>query len=438
MRCALVICATASVVLSAHAQNPESGGDTQSAITIPGVQQLTVNGEYWLRFEDRIGYDFGSGTFDDDFFTQRARLSLDFRIDEDRRVFVQLQDARFWGEETNGTVARTSPGFDAHQAFLEVDDVGLVGGRSQIGRQILSYGEQRLVGGLEWLSQGRAFDAVRHSWTSREDRRWQIDLFGAQLSEMVATRNIEDDAMFFGAYATIDTDDDGSVVDVYVLYRQNDDTPGGGNENRYTLGARTIQHVGAAELGAELATQGGDVNDADIPIGETYAAHAHAKVGLGDEHESFVRAEFDIASGDDPGTADVERFDNLYPTAHMHLGIMDFALWENILHGAVAFGTRPTESSSLTVAWHLFRSMEETDRVAGPAGSLTMGGAGFSNDLGNEIDVVWHQNLPGGSGKWSSFVEAGYGMFLPGDGVEDSFGSDDLAHYVYVQGGLKF
>ena len=38
-----------------------------------------------------------------------------------------------------------------------------------------------------------------------------------------------------------------------------------------------------------------------------------------------------------------------------------------------------------------------------------------------------------------SFLHAGYGLFLPGDGAEQAKGgNDDLAHYFYLQTGLAF
>ena len=37
-----------------------------------------------------------------------------------------------------------------------------------------------------------------------------------------------------------------------------------------------------------------------------------------------------------------------------------------------------------------------------------------------------------------TWVEIGYGIFLPGSGAKDIVGDDDVAHYVYVMSGVRF
>jgi hypothetical protein len=43
-----------------------------------------------------------------------------------------------------------------------------------LGRQFLSYGDQRLVGPLEWLNQARTFDAVKFRYTAE---KYSLDFF---------------------------------------------------------------------------------------------------------------------------------------------------------------------------------------------------------------------------------------------------------------------
>lgn len=415
-------------------QDPAAVDVDVPILEFPGIDKLKITGEYRFRFEGRFDYDFNNDLSSDfEIFTQRIRLDFDVALEENLRVFVQFQDARYWGEE-NTTVARTAPGFDVHQGFLEFGDTPGLGGKSRVGRQILSYGNQRLVGGLEWAQQGRSFDGFRQFWQS--DSGWTTDVFATKVREVRTTQQTNTSGYFGGLYATHQTEDKDRTIDLYALYLYDEMTAAMGDEDRLTLGARAIQKLGDLELGAEAATQTGERNDRDVPIGETYMVHAHAKLGLGDEGKTYLLGEVNLASGDDPNTNDDERFNNLFPTAHMHLGIMDFAFIENIMHGSVLFGTDLAPKSSLTVGWHYFRSMEETDRVFGPEGTLTNGGVGNSNDLGNEIDIVWTKVFP--MEKVKAHIQLGYGLFIPGEGVKDSFMSDDLAHFAYAQGGVKF
>ena len=405
---------------------------TGSKIEIPGLQSLKFGGQYRLRYENLLDFDFdGDRTDDNDYFGQRIRLDFDFTVNERLGAFVQVQDARFWGE-TNSTVSRASPGLDLHQGFLRVNDMPLTGGDVRLGRQELNYGDARLVGSLDWATQARTFDGGRWRWHPSE--KSDLDFFAVQLREDRTTLNRHDDAALFGLYWANRCDD--GALDLYALGLNDQMTGAGGNEIRFTFGARGVHRFDAFELGAELATQAGEVDNADIPLGETYGAHVHGTYRFEGRSKPYLRADLDAASGNDPGSADNERFDTLFPTAHAHLGMMDFVFWENVSHASLAFGFEPCESSQLEASWRWFSSMEDTDAVGGPNGFLSTGGPGIDSDLGHEFDLKFRVNLDTKPAK--TYVEFGYGMFIPGQGVKDSRGSDDLAHFFYAQGDLKF
>ncbi len=54
----------------------------------------------------------------------------------------------------------------------------------------------------------------------------------------------------------------------------------------------------------------------------------------------------------------------------------------------------------------------------------------------NEIDLYYHLDFD--TDPLRSSLEIGYGIFLPGAGVQDAKGTDDPAHFVYVQGDFRF
>jgi hypothetical protein len=427
----------------ALSQPGEAGqpGKQGVVIDMPGVRKLTIGGQYRLRYENRYNYDFDSdATFDDDFFAQRFRLNLGFEFNDQLSAFAQFQDARSWGEETNllgsntvpVTNSRSSPGFDMHQVYVDVKDFPGIGGEARIGRQELVYGAERLVGRLDWANQGRSFDGFRQRWAAAE--QYRIDAFFTQIRETPLVRDTYEDAWFMGAYGTLLAEE--GEYDAYLLYRYDDETFGGGVENRATFGLRGRQRLGRLEVEGEAVTQAGEIDGADIPIGETYALHAHARLDLGDELPPWIQVDLDVASGDDPDTVDNERFDPLYPTGHGILGIMDFAFWANILHLQATFGIRPSERTDLQVQGHWFQAMEETDAFFGPAGTLSTGGVGIDEDMGYEIDLIYSVKFDTEPVRTS--LQIGYGIFLPGQGVEDSRGGDDPAHFGYVQGNLLF
>lgn len=422
--------------LLAQDPGPASPPKPSTELSIPGVRKLTVGGQYRLRYENQIDLDLDDDTRPDgnDFFTQRARLSLGFDFGEELGAFLQLQDVREFGEETS-TLDDSADGLDMHQAYVDLKK-GL-GGSTRLGRQELALGEQRLVGALDWKNQARSFDGFTQQWVNDEGSK--LEAWAFQVRETLPATTTPagnyDDQWFLGVQRSSKPMTD-TVADVYLMFLQDDGTAPGASAHRFTLGTRWLWSTPAWELGAELVTQFGEQAGADIPIGDTYAAHAHVTKRIDCECKAWIRGEVNVASGNDPNTADNERFNNLFPTAHAHWGMLDLALWENMFNGMVQIGFKPCEKADLSASWNFFRSMEARDSFGGPNGTVVPAGTTDSNTIGNEIDVIYTRQLDLASGVKTA-VQIGYGVFLPG-AAPDSIGRDSTGHFVYAQFDLKF
>ncbi len=402
-------------------------------IVIPGVRKLTVSGQYRLRYENQIDYDFdkskGSAA-SNDFFSQRVRVGLGFEFSDEVKAFFQLQDAREWGEEAS-TVDDMADGLDLHQGYVDIGRTPWIGGSTRIGRQEINLGDQRLVGALDWRTGGRALDGILQSWACCDDCSWVA--WAVQGRE--AINAVNDDLWFGGVQWNRKL---GAVQgEFYLMYLHDDGTAPGLSHNRFTLGTRPVWTDGPWEAGMELATQFGEQAGADIPIGDAYAAHVHVKHTFAGERRFYVMPALDLASGDDPNTADNERFHNLFPTAHAHWGMMDLAQWENLFNPWVRVGAQCCEQTDVSVTWHYFRAMEAGDAFRGPNGTLSAGNPAFSRTMGNEIDLLLTRKLDIAPAVKAA-LQLGYGVFLPGAGVRDANGTDDVAHFVYVQFDVKF
>jgi len=120
-----------------------------------------------------------------EFVGQKIWVGLEKTLSEDTKLVVLLQDARVWGGTAGsanglGTAnSRSEENTDLREAYLAVKNLigplGLVA-----GRQILSYGDQRLVGGLEWTNVGRSFDGFRLTF---ENKAFKSHLWGAVIAE---------------------------------------------------------------------------------------------------------------------------------------------------------------------------------------------------------------------------------------------------------------
>ena len=432
MRLAIVFLAAGALAASpVQAQTTNESGGPLLELALPNSKKLTVRGELRWRAENRHNYDFRDNAGTNPFFIdQRARLSLDFEVNENVKTRATFQDARTFGEETN-TLDRQADGFDLHEGFLDWTCLPESNGVLRLGRQEIALGEQRLVSSLQWATQARTFDGAVFAVDASE--RVRVTVLGVVVRQDKSTTS-NDGAYFTGVYATGETEDGQLEGDAYVLGLFDDGAAAGPRSQRITVGVRGRGHWDDLTVGLELATQTGEVGSADIPFGETFGLHFDVGYTFSDSGwKPKASVEFNYATGNDPSSSDNERFSALFPFAHAYHGYMDFALWENLVHLGFNLQAKPDADTTLKFAFHDFRSQEEGDRFGGPTNVLSTGLVNGDDHMGNEIDLTWREGL--GDGIWG---ELGVGIFLPGDGVRDARGSDDMATFLYWMMGLKF
>ncbi|MGA9212946.1 alginate export family protein [Kaistella sp.] len=86
----------------------------------------------------------------------RARLGVDYYW-QNLELFMSLQDARIWGEVSS--INQRSGSLNVNEAWAKYHFNNKIG--IKVGRQILSYDDERLLGALDWQMQGRSFDGAK-------------------------------------------------------------------------------------------------------------------------------------------------------------------------------------------------------------------------------------------------------------------------------------
>lgn len=137
--------------------------------------QLTLTGQLRPRVEVRAG----QGTLQKEsdkaalFTSQRFRLNAGFGGYR-YKVFASLQDVRVWGQDAstiNRTTTEANNGVMLNEAWGEIflnDTISKIQNLSlKIGRQEISYNDQKVLGGLDWLQQGRRHDAIILKFTNK-------------------------------------------------------------------------------------------------------------------------------------------------------------------------------------------------------------------------------------------------------------------------------
>lgn len=456
----------------------------------PYMNKWDFGGSFRGRFEAKEGYAIpglpGSLDFRDrgaevnnEYFLERLRYRVGYTdkwwsaLVEGRSSFAQSDErfAYFASPLPPGTRIRDRLGpesdtVDLHQAFVTLGNHKEFPLSLKVGRQEMSYGEERLIGAFGWNNIGRVFDAVKV--------RWQNEWFGADFftSRPVVPEDLNFNVnneydWFSGVYATSQMIPK-NILDVYFLARNANQQaisavpspqfPQPSARDVYTIGGRVKSKAG--ELGSwdytlEGAYQFGSFQDRRLPDMPRLTQDAFMVVMQGGYTFADIwasprlGAEYSFSSGDsNPTNSTHETFDNLFPTNHKFYGYMDFLSLQNIhdVRGILQF--KPHPRLSFAIEGHGFWLADTHDNFYNVAGAPRGGvastpGTGYgvnpdySNYLGAEVDVI---------GGWAvtryAQVEVGYGHFFAGDYIKQSlsdpaFGARD-ANFFYAQLTVNF
>ena len=381
-------------------------------------------------------------------------------------AMVEGRHSSSTGDDRNPNPESDGP-IDLHQAFVTIGNHKEFPLSVKLGRQELSYGDERLVGAFAWNNIGRTFDAAK--------LRWQNPWFSAEAftSRLVVPDdnnfNMSNEyEMFSGIYATTKKVPKQST-DIYLLARNANAqspalqlgalVPTPSARDIYTIGLRGKSNPG--ELGNwdytyELMAQFGHFNDTALPAATASLSHeAYALFASGGYTWSEmsmtprVGVEYNFASGDsNPTDGKHETFENLFPTNHKFYGFMDFVSLQNIHNVRLQTSIKPLPRLTLLLEGQFFWLADTSDNFYAVTGARRGGiaatpGTGYginpsySSYVGSEIDLVaTYQVSP------HITVEAAYCHFFRGDYVKQSlsaaaFGSTD-ANYFYLQTNFSF
>jgi hypothetical protein len=346
---------------------------------------------------------------------------------------------------------------DLHQAYLTAGNLKEFPLSLKVGRQELSYGDERLIGAFDWNNIGRSFDAAKLRW---QNKWFNTDFFTGmpvvpQDGQFGRPNNYDE---LSGVYATT-LKIPKTILDLYFLARNtsreainNFDEPQFPQPTArdvYTIGGRLKSKPGELDnfdYTVEGAYQFGDY--AATATSKRLTQNAYMFTALGGYTFSDwwatprLGAEFDYASGNsNPNGSTHGTFDNLFPTNHKFFGMMDLVSLQNIQDLGANITLKPTTRTSVALMGNAFWLADTHDYFYNVSGApRTTGGYGihpnYNPFVGEELSAVAGYALT----RFAQF-EAGYGHFFAGNYIEQSLagvgGSRD-ADWVYVQTTIKF
>jgi hypothetical protein len=408
------------------------------------IGQESTNAFDWgaserIRFESKQDFNFDDSS--QDYLLARTRLHLSYTNSAGSTGFLELQDARVFGENDGGfpgvngdaTPNVFEDHLDVHQAYWnwKLGDADL-----RVGRQKFNLGDQRLVASLEWVNTARVYDAVRLTLGNVETR--QVDVF---LSELVAvdpdgfndhstSGNRYLDSSFHGAYASDRATLSTGQLEYWYFYRDNDQF----RDKVSTFGLRYTNADLRWQPDLQAAYQLGKFNGEDHSAWMLHAGVKHER-----DTNSFSLA-YSYGSGDsDPDDGDHDTFDNLYPLNHAYYGYMDFFSLQNAHNLALSYTKQLGGGVELYGSWNAFwLDKEGTDSwYHAGRGPLRTATGNVDSYVGSELDITL--KAPVFSGRVNLF--AGLGQFFPGSYLDafdlDASNLDKRARFFFVSATYK-
>lgn len=422
-----------------------------------------------LRWENRSNnYDFNSDSraiTDGNWFEQRFRIGVLIKPVEWLKIYAQGADLREFNalrpNIPGASGAEGDDAFDLRQAYIEISDYDKCPFGLKVGRQELSYGDERLVGVSDWTNYARSFDAAKVIY---KGKGFSFEAFAS--TPVIITRSKYDqsdlfngnethrDLVFSGGYLTFDSLPFGTL-DLYsfVLDQANGNVgntqpslraalPKGSLADRsdfVTLGSRIKgdpKKLHGWEFAGEAAWQGGKVRDLNLNAFAINAGVGYNFLDTSWQPRLFV--EYNYASGDDnPADRDIGTFQNLFPTNHKFYGIMDLFSWQNMQDVHATFSVQPTKTITAQVDYYAHWLADNNDAWYRSNGistvrPLSAAAQNAGTYQGSEIDVIltWKPK------KWFQ-LQGGYAHFFAGDYLKAT-GAHDDANFGYVMTTFKF
>jgi len=350
----------------------------------------------------------------DHWISMRTRLALDARMEPGLGLFLQVQDVRFWGEETSHR-DRSADAADVHQAYLEVDSIPGIGGLVRAGRQEVIFAESRFIAAPDWGQAGQSFDGIR--W-NRPMGDAHLDVVYIRLREGSATSH-DYSADMMGAWLALPVGGLGSL-DLLAIHDRSGE-PNGNSQS--TVGSLWKASSGSLSFRAQGMYQFGERYGAEL---SAYMLAARGSLTVL-EGKGTITLWYDQLSGDDePEGGEVRVFSTLFGSRHTYYGRSDYFLdipedtgGLGLRDAAVKMAYAPNPLLSVNLDLHTFHTSER--------GGLS------SQHLAKEADLWIRYRF-----REALALEAGYSLTWAGTAMEELERLEGTGNVGYFMTSIQF
>ncbi|WP_299064640.1 alginate export family protein [uncultured Polaribacter sp.] len=378
--------------------------------------QFTLDGQFRPRTEYRNGYqslmpDAANAGFATN---TRVRLNAGYQT-EAFKVYLSIQDLLVWGENPQIIPVDSNNSFAVFEAWASLkltDNSGI-----KLGRQVLSYDDQRFFGGLDWAQQGRNHDLAMFQYRTEN---FMLDLglafnqdldgaggplFGFQnVGTAYPANNPFQYKSMQHLYAKKTWEGFNASLLLVNYGHQNYDLNGNadGVNSLITAGTHLNYKKGKFGLAGNAFLQTGTFFNGSTDVGGAYL------LGLDANYKATDKVSFgagiELISGDDATTSDkTEAFLPTFGTNHKFNGFMDYFYVANHINTIGLIDIHASANIKLN------KSSSIMAKVLNFSGEQAL--ASGEKSLGTEIDLVYKKKFKGFS------LVAGYSQMFASDGM---------------------
>lgn len=379
--------------------------------------QMTLTGEIRPRFEYRHGYSSPTDTLQNSsqFIQQRTRLNFGYKNDK-IKVGVVLQDVRVWGNQSQLNVYDVNT-FGVHEGWGEYLFTKKLS--MKVGRQELSYDDERILGAVGWAQQARSHDAFVLKYADSTLTIHAGVAYNQDKISSVATPYLNPSSYKEMQYLWLNKQIKTFKISLLAM-NVGQQSPVGTTSTRYitTAGTRVEYKTKPFFAGLNFYYQAGDdvttttagkpkkVNAMLGSLDLAYTIKEKFTIGLGYEYQSGQSKTDTTKAYNDINHA----FNPVFGTNHKFNGYMDYYYVSSHINNVglqdIIFRLKYKQK-----AWDVSLDFHQFMTAANALDTKELAKTGtykaLNSNLGSEIDLTFVYNLPGGVA-----VTGGYSHYL--------------------------
>jgi hypothetical protein len=394
---------------------------------------LRFGGEYRDRLEGPIGIGF-RGT-NDFYLLDRLRVTVAIQPNDWLKFYGEVQDSRIF---FNHHIANANPFEDSWTLWQGYAQVGSsTSGWLDVlaGRQVLLFGDERVIGPSNWTNVGRTFDVARVDF---HHPGYKVSILGS--SVVPGSNNDLHNAIpgnnLYAVYGTFENVIPHSTFEPYVFWRLAPgnfglpETVGRGHLNEVTIGLHVKGTLPAEfDYDTEFDGQKGSLGISSIGAWAGYAGVGKTFPNAAAAPRVFIEGNY--ASGTkNPAGRDWNTFDQLYPSNHDKFGFTDQVGRRNLVQFRVGVEENVGKKWKFKQAFEGFWLATSHDNFYASSGAIAEPARpGASRHIGNEFDLVAEYQMNKGLNFGFGYTRLYAGQFLK----TTTQGHDYSYPYAYVE-----